>query len=415
MRAALSFWWKLRANCNVNEMNQLPKLAEPERALLRRVLASGGFQRSARLTAFLTYIVEEALAGRGEGITEQQIGIHVFGRPVDYNPAEDNVVRSQARLLRQKLEAYFEEEGAAESIQLQIPKGRYVPVFAKMAEGRPRFVWNRRIIAGVLLACTVVVIGVCIWRMNAGPAQDFWREFFAGTRPVLIVPADSALVLIQDLTKRRVGLSGYLSGEYRQGIETKEGLSVDMQRRIARRRYTGIVDVALASRLVARQAEFGKRPVIRYSRDLSVGELKTAQAILLGAPHANPWLELYRDRLNFWLDLDLQSGEFVVENRKPIAGEASRYETKQADPQRPVYAVIALLPSLDGQGKALILAGASIAGTESAADFLLDDRRFGDFLEKRDGKVAQGFEVLLETRTVAGNSPQAKVLAWRIY
>jgi hypothetical protein len=62
-------------------------------------------------------------------ITEQQIGVHVFGWRPDYNPGEDSIVRSQARFLRGKLESYFSSEGADEPIHITIPKGTYVPLF----------------------------------------------------------------------------------------------------------------------------------------------------------------------------------------------------------------------------------------------------------------------------------------------
>ncbi|MBV9612725.1 MAG: hypothetical protein JO091_09635, partial [Acidobacteriaceae bacterium] len=70
---------------------------------------------------------------RPEAATEQQIGIHVFGRPFGYNPNEDNIVRSQARLLRLKLEHHFAHEGLDEALIITIPKGQYLPVFTPRA------------------------------------------------------------------------------------------------------------------------------------------------------------------------------------------------------------------------------------------------------------------------------------------
>ncbi len=91
--------------------------------LVCRIAASARFARSPRLTDFLMYIAERSLSGRLDEITEQQIGIHVFGRPTGYDPGNDNIVRSQARLLRKKLEEYFEEEGRAEELILSVPRG----------------------------------------------------------------------------------------------------------------------------------------------------------------------------------------------------------------------------------------------------------------------------------------------------
>ncbi|HWC78297.1 MAG TPA: hypothetical protein VG778_12585, partial [Blastocatellia bacterium] len=55
----------------------------------------------------------------------------VFQRSAHYNPTEDNIVRSQARLLRQRLQNYFESEGNSEPVILVVPKGGYTPEFVE--------------------------------------------------------------------------------------------------------------------------------------------------------------------------------------------------------------------------------------------------------------------------------------------
>ena len=97
--------------------------------LIKRVETSRTFEKSQRLRAFFSYVSECALNGEPESATEQQIGIHVFNRTPGYNPSEDSVVRSQARLLRWKLEQYFADEGKNEPLIISVPKGQYLPVF----------------------------------------------------------------------------------------------------------------------------------------------------------------------------------------------------------------------------------------------------------------------------------------------
>ncbi len=103
------------------------------RELIRRVVSSTTFEKPTRLRAFLLYVCECALEQQPEAATEQQIGIHVYGRPPGYNPNEDNIVRSQARLLRWKLEHHFANEGKDEPLIITIPKGQYLPVFKSRA------------------------------------------------------------------------------------------------------------------------------------------------------------------------------------------------------------------------------------------------------------------------------------------
>jgi hypothetical protein len=103
-------------------------------ALVHRVLHSSTFEHCPKLRAFFEYVCQCALEGDAAAATEPQIGIHVFGRSPGYNTNEDNIVRSQARLLRMKLEHHFANEGRFEPVVISIPKGRYLPAFESRFE-----------------------------------------------------------------------------------------------------------------------------------------------------------------------------------------------------------------------------------------------------------------------------------------
>jgi tetratricopeptide (TPR) repeat protein len=96
---------------------------------LERILQSKAFSRAGRLRKFLEYTVSEELAGNGGRLKEYQIGVDVFGRGTDFDPRIDTIVRVEAIKLRERLDAYFEDEGATEPIRISIPKGCYRPVF----------------------------------------------------------------------------------------------------------------------------------------------------------------------------------------------------------------------------------------------------------------------------------------------
>jgi hypothetical protein len=117
----------------MSKLQEISEKPDPREDLIRRVGSSPTFEKSPRLRTFFLYVCQCVLDNRPEGATEQQIGIHVFGRPPGYNASEDNIVRSQARLLRWKLEHHFANEGKDEPLVITIPKGQYLPVF----ESRP--------------------------------------------------------------------------------------------------------------------------------------------------------------------------------------------------------------------------------------------------------------------------------------
>src|SRR5579862_6363952 len=84
---------------------------DPRWQLARRIALSEGFSRSRLLQDFLLYIVDRELSGRTDDITEQQIGVRVFGRAEGYDSNEDNIVRGYARNLRKRVDEYFADEG----------------------------------------------------------------------------------------------------------------------------------------------------------------------------------------------------------------------------------------------------------------------------------------------------------------
>ena len=96
---------------------------------LSRVLMSRQFADSPRLSKFLTYIVEKTLAEETGQIKEYSIGPAVFGRPPDFDPRLDTIVRVQASKLRGRLSEYYAGEGAANTVKIRLPRGSYVPTF----------------------------------------------------------------------------------------------------------------------------------------------------------------------------------------------------------------------------------------------------------------------------------------------
>ncbi len=104
-------------------------LSGPEWQLACRVAASKGFCKSEFLPRFLLYVCEQYLTGDTQEITEQRIGTQIFNRSTGYNPGEDNIVRSYARLLRKRLDEYFDGEGRDEPMRIVIPRGGYIPTF----------------------------------------------------------------------------------------------------------------------------------------------------------------------------------------------------------------------------------------------------------------------------------------------
>jgi class 3 adenylate cyclase len=99
------------------------------RAHLERIVQSATFSRAPRMQRFLTFLVEETLAGREAQLKEFTIATCVFGKSDDFEPGTSAVVRVEAGRLRRLLAQYDLEQGQEDLIELQVPKGAYLPTF----------------------------------------------------------------------------------------------------------------------------------------------------------------------------------------------------------------------------------------------------------------------------------------------
>jgi hypothetical protein len=386
------------------------------------------------------------LNGRTDEISEQQIGVHVFGRRPQYNPAEDNIVRNYARQLRQRLDAYFEEEGKAEELKLTIPRGTYVPTFAQReaeegasleeaassasipvvppsvlieaAAGSSRL--RAYALCGVLLL--VVAAGMLAWmapphvtHAESDPLHALWSQIF-NARQTFLVPADDGIVMFQNLTGHSVHLGGYVNRNY-QSFTGPRRIDPQNMEDLEAQRYTSVADLDAVLKFSRLSEQRPDRVVVRYARELQMEDLKDANAVLLGSSYSNPWVELFQKNLNFEFSYEPRPNHSFITNKHPLTGESLIYANDSDAPSHRTYAVIALAPNLNNTGWVLIVEGLTMAGTQAAVDTLFNRSAMQPILAKAKGANGslRPFEVLIETTSFGSTAPQANVIASRIY
>src|SRR5246127_5819785 len=112
----------------VSEPDELtPEQAAAVHEHLKEVLASQEFAGSKRPRGFLQLIIEHTLAARLDNLRERMIGAEMFGRPIDYDTANDAVVRVKATEVRKKLAQYYQESEKKTGVRIDLPVGLYVP------------------------------------------------------------------------------------------------------------------------------------------------------------------------------------------------------------------------------------------------------------------------------------------------
>src|SRR5215813_1833311 len=115
-------------------MSSLEPNKQAVRQQLERILGSPGFSRNERLSRFLRYVVEGHLKGKDHELKESVIAVEVFGRSPDFDSRLDPVVRTEAVRLRARLSEYYLNEGKADGLLIELPKGGYVPQFREITQ-----------------------------------------------------------------------------------------------------------------------------------------------------------------------------------------------------------------------------------------------------------------------------------------
>ncbi len=395
-------------------------------ASLERILSSDEFAQSPQLCRFLRHTVENRLAGNTEQLKESSIGVTVFRRGVDYDPKSDPIVRVQARRLRARLDSYYSRKGADDALRIVLHKGGYAPLFESpeapealepsqlVPPPAPPLKKSRWMFAAVAAIVTLVGAGLA-YRLATPEAltSRFWSSIFQEGRSTLIVPSDTGLAMLQDLVHKPVPLHDYVSGDYRARYEGDNKLG-SVAWTFGERRYTPMADLDFVANLARRPEAARARTLTRFARDVRVEDTKGTNLILLGPKHMNPWVELFEKETTFRLDHDEAASSYHLLNTKPAAGDVQDAVISSSDVRDQVYRIVNFHRSREGTS-VLIVMGTSVAGTEAAADFVLDNAKLLPILQKaeQNGRI-RSFDLLLRGRNLAGAAPRASVVGFHI-
>jgi len=412
---------------------------DPRWNVVERVAASPHLKASLRLQEFLFYIAECAIREVPGDATEQQIGIHVFHRNPGYNSSEDSIVRTHARLLRQKLAAYFANEGAHEEIIVNVPKGHYLPVFTVRSEQVPGattplddgaiplhpapqlqheepeappapVVTNRLPRPRILVTFLLLLTGLALaafhpWKkartpqppVAQSPVDIFWRPFFLDDPPFVVY--SNALFTGNSISGLRYAPPG--------GSEDQSSKDSYVDT------YTGIGELSAVYDLTrlfdSHQATF----TLKRSQLVAWDEAKSRNLIFIGASVENPSLRVLPPTINFTQQAG--AGFAGIVNHHPKPGEPAMY----ARPEHPLttdYAIIALLPGVQSGKRVLLFSGLTTFGTQAAVEFLCRPDSVAEILKQVTGPKGEirPFEAVIQTNVGGGVALETHLVTLRL-
>ena len=383
--------------------------------LVVRVCNSQCLHSSARLKEFLIYVADCALRNSPEEATEQHIGIHVFQRPPGYNSSEDSIVRTHARLLRQKLAEYFNTEGADENVIIEIPKGHYLPAFVPrhsqthgsdgvstsvattstvpdlpVAHKTPHRPWLLALVA----ALAIVLIGGFIRHETLpNPVDHFWAPFLAD---------NAALVIYSNAVFTGDSKNGLKYAPSDPNLSSLPDNYVDT--------YTGIGELASVYDLTQLFDRHHSHFILKRSMLVTWDEAKLNNLIFIGSIAENPSLRVLPSTRDFTM---IAGDDYAgIVNHHPKPGEPALYQRPE-HPMTKDYAILALMPGLQPGKKMLVFSGLTTLGTEAAVEFTCHRDTAEQLLNAAAGPNGEirPFEAVLET-TIGGGVPlETRLLA----
>jgi hypothetical protein len=387
---------------------------ENQRAIreqLERILESPGFRNSKRYPNLLRHVVERSLQGQTSDLKERTLGIDVFGRNFDYDPAADPVVRVSAGEIRKRIAQYYHEPGHEAEIRIDLPLGSYLPEFhfpkSKEHQDRPAEsalpeketgiiaplapAWPSAKRLGIAIAMSIALASVVWlqpWAGQSNVLDQFWAPVLNPSVPVVLCVGRSPL---------------------------SPGTPATPEQLVSRRPGIGWTDAVTLARLTGLIQSKGQPYHLRREERATFGELQEGPAILVGAFN-DAWTLRLMEGMRFGFH---QNGTeyWIADQQNP---STSRWKidlsTKKDADGRPLvgedYALISRFLNPTTGKIVVVVAGLYASGTEAAGRFLTDAHQ----MELLTGHVPlhwekKNLQIVISTEVIDRVPGPARVLA----
>jgi hypothetical protein len=389
-------------------------------SLMDRLLNSRHFRNSKRYPALLEYLVRETLAGNSDLLKERLLGIAVFHRPADYDANADPVVRVTAAEIRKRIAQFYQDEGQAEEIRIDLHPGSYVPEFypitlsanknhepigisveaesasidthistASGASSRwrlPALAIALSVLVGLALFATI-----WHWRVQDDQRSQMWSPLLDSAAPVLVVvgqPHASQFDI-------------HPAGSVYELDPTTELYLPDA--------------IAMAHICNTLDAHHHLYQITAVS-STSLSDLRKGPAILVGGFN-NPWTLRILSPLRFSLksigDSSTSPQVLQIADRNGQIGSPWTFNLQQPiSAMTHDYAIIARFQASMTDGEVMVVAGLGAGGTESASKFISSPA----FMNQLAATAPQNWrnmnmEAVLETEVIGGRTGHTRVIA----
>jgi hypothetical protein len=404
----------------------------PHLRQVEKLANSSVLHGSEALRKLLRYLARQAVAHPGAPLKEYQIATEEFGRPPEFDPAVDSMVRVQVGRLRAKLAEYYAKEGADDPIRVELPKGSYTLAFHHRQPGEahppaslgvshvaarsapvgvPRKWIVAVIVLSVLLAAAVAAL---VFTRRGTPVANAAGEKAAPTalrafwKPFLFSPDEPWLVFSNAafIGRPETGMRYYDSAR-------------DLKNAVWDH-YTGVGEVLAVHNLTQVFSSLHRGLRVKRGSLFTLDDAKNDDLIFVGSPSENLTLLELPGTHEFVfqrVDSGTRKGDLAIFNVHPRSGESSYYlASPSATPLSDDYAVVGFFPGLNPARSVLIIAGTTTFGTQGAVEFLCRQNTVEGLLRglsvSETGEM-KPFEALLHIKIAKGVPVESELVSVR--
>jgi hypothetical protein len=377
------------------------------RAHPKELLGSEPFVGSRRRQAFLRYVVEESLAGRGSNIKETNIAVDVFGRS-DFDAQSSSIVRVTGGEVRKRLTQAY-SMGLGQDLRIELPPGGYQPSFyfavqptdapepdpesgavqavSKPLHRRSQMVILAAISLGLLALARASVQFLGVFRPSS-PLDLLWRPFLDQDRPVLISIATPILLKLNPMHQQK-----WLPLDSSKAIPASELV-------VLRNSYVGTGGAMGAARFAEQLTRRKQRFDLKFGSDANFADLKASPAILIGV---SPLSQQLTRGTRFHLQVVTEGMRILGSKKEDRVWERARLNYA-SPPHADGYALITRLIHSDSGHAVLVIASMHPYTSQAAVEFLTRDDSFRQFTDSAPSDWStKNFQVVLHN-TIYGNS-----------
>ncbi len=398
---------------------------------VERVAASSVLHGSESLCKLLRYLAHHAIEHPGTPVKEYQIATEEFGRPPDFDPAVDSMVRVQAGRLRGKLAEYYAGEGSSDPVRIELPKGTYTLAFHKRdaapksdrhphpiqehshhADEQVPRVWLLSVVVlSLLLAGSLLALFLTrkttpttfAGDVKPSPAafQTFWKPFLTGPEEPWVVFSNAAFV-----GRPETGMRYYNS--------------THDQKNTIWDHYTGVGEVIAVHSLDQVFGLLHRNLRVKRGSLFSLDDAQNTDLIFVGSPSENlNLLEIPGTREFVFQRMPdgPRKGDLAVFNVHPQPGEQKSY---LASPSNALltedYALVAFIPGLNPSRAVMIIAGTTTFGTQGAVEYACREKSVQELLLRlsvSDTGDLKPFEALLHVKIAKGVPVETDLVSLR--